>query len=132
MIPTPLTSAQLLNQLQQRITADVKDAWLFPQRRAVAGFLGGGLPVIVGWRPAWSTFPDDGANRLFYDILTECGLENAHLTNVVRAGAARASQTPLISPCMKRSSSANWKSYPVSMLLFPWDKLPTTVSQNCS
>jgi hypothetical protein len=38
----------------------------------------------VSWRPSWSPFPNEGANGLFYEILTEFGLENAHLTNVVK------------------------------------------------
>jgi hypothetical protein len=84
MIPTPLSKAQLLHQLQQRITSEVKDAWMFPQRGAVSGFLGTAPVVIVGWRPTWSPFPNEGANKLFYEILTEFGLENAHLTNVIK------------------------------------------------
>ena len=94
MIPNPLPAAQLLHQLQERITAEVKDAWLFPQRRAVSGFLGGGPIVLVGWRPSFSPFPDDGANRLFYDILTEFGLENAHLTNVVKSRGRKSESDP--------------------------------------
>ena len=94
MIPTPLPPAQLLHQLQQRITTEVKDAWLFPQRRAVSGFLGTGPIVIVGWRPALGSFPDDGANRLFYDILTEYGLENSHLTNVVKSRGGKGEPDP--------------------------------------
>jgi hypothetical protein len=94
MIPTPLPSLQLLQQLQQRITTETKDAWLFPQRRAVSGFLGTGPLVIVGWRPSWSTFPGDGANRLFYDILTEHGLENAHLTNIVKSRGRKGESDP--------------------------------------
>lgn len=82
---TLLPPVERLHQLQQRITSEIKDAWLFPHRRAVSGFLGTGPVVIVGWRPAWSAFPDDGANKLFYDVLTENGLENAHLTNVVKS-----------------------------------------------
>lgn len=94
MIPTPLTAEQLLQQLQQRITTEIKDAWLFPQRRAVTGFFGTGPIVIVGWRPSPSPFPDDGANRLFYDILTEHGLENAHLTNVVKSRGRKSQSDP--------------------------------------
>jgi hypothetical protein len=85
MIPSPLSKAQLLHQLGQRITAEVKDGWLFPQRGAVSGFLGTAEIVIVGWRPSWSPFPNAGANKLFYEILTEFGLENAHLTNVIKS-----------------------------------------------
>jgi len=94
MIPPPLSKAELLHQLQQQITTEVKDAWLFPQRRAVSGFLGTGPVVIVGWRPSWSAFQDDGANKLFYDILTECGLENVHLTNVVKSRGHAGEQDP--------------------------------------
>jgi hypothetical protein len=94
MIPTPLSPAQLLNQLQQRIATEVNDGWLFPQRRAVSGFLGTGPIVLVGWRPSPSPFPDDGANKLFYDILTEFGLENAHLTNVVKSRGRKGELDP--------------------------------------
>jgi hypothetical protein len=94
MIPTPLPPAQLLHQLQQRITTEIKDAWLFPQRRAVGGFLGTGPIVIVGWRPSHSPFTDEGANRLFYDILTEYGLENTHLTNVVKTRGRKGEPDP--------------------------------------
>jgi hypothetical protein len=85
MIPSPLSKAQLLHQLEQRITTEVKDAWLFPQRGVVSGLLGTAPIVIVGWRPSWSPFPNEGANKLFYEILTEFGLENAHLTNVIKS-----------------------------------------------
>jgi len=85
MIPSPLSKVQLLHQLEQRITTEVKDAWLFPQRGAVSGFLGTAPIVIVGWRPSWSPFPNEGANKLFYEILTEFGLENVHLTNVIKS-----------------------------------------------
>ena len=85
MIPSPLSKAQLLHQLQQRITSEVKDAWLFPQRGAVSGFLGTSPIVIVGWRPSWSPFPNEDANKLLYEILIEFGLENAHLTNVIKS-----------------------------------------------
>jgi hypothetical protein len=94
VIPTPLPATQLLHQLQERITTEIKDTWLFPQRRAVSGFLGTGPVVIVGWRPSWSTFPDDGANKLFYDILTELGLENAHLSNVVKSRGRKGESDP--------------------------------------
>jgi len=85
MIPSPLSKAQLLHRLEQRIASEVKDAWLFPQRGAVGGFLGTAPIVIVGWRPSWSSFPDEGANKLFYEFLTEFGLENVHLTNVIKS-----------------------------------------------
>jgi hypothetical protein len=86
MIPTPLTRVELLHKLEQRIAAETTNGWLFPQRRTVKGFYGTGSFVIVGWRPAArSTFPDDGANKLLYDILAEYGLENSHLTNVVKS-----------------------------------------------
>jgi hypothetical protein len=94
MIPTPLPAAQLLYELRQRINTEAKDAWLFPQRRTVGGFLGTGPVVIVGWRPSLSQFPDEGANRLFYDILIEFGLENAHLTNVVKSRGHRGEPDP--------------------------------------
>jgi hypothetical protein len=94
MIPPPDSRAELLHQLQLHISAEIEDAWLFPQRRAVSGFLGTLPIVIVGWRPSPSTFPDDGANRLFYDILTEYGLENAHLTNVVKSRGRKGEPDP--------------------------------------
>jgi len=67
---------------------------LFPQRRAVSGFLGTGPIVIVGWRPSHSPFPDEGANRLFYDILAEHGLENTHLTNVIKSRGRKSEPDP--------------------------------------
>ncbi len=85
MIPTPLSKPQLLHQLERQIAKEVKDYWLFPQRGAVSGFLGTAPIVIVGWRPAWSSFPDEGANKLFYEILSQSGLHNAHLTNFIKS-----------------------------------------------
>ncbi len=85
MIPSPFSKAQLLHQLEQRIASELKDVWLFPQRGAVSGFLGTAPIVIVGWRPSRSPFPNVDANKAFYDILTEFGLENAHLTNVIKS-----------------------------------------------
>lgn len=95
MIPNPLPAPQLLHQLKQHITTEIKDAWLFPQRRVVSGFLGTGPIVIVGWRPSWSPFSDDGANRQFYEILTEHGLEDAHLTNIVKSRGHKGEADPL-------------------------------------
>lgn len=85
MIPAPLSRIQLLHKLEQRINTEVQDPWLFPQRGAVSGFLGTAPIVLVGWRPSWSSFPNEGANKLFYEILTEFGLENAHLTNAIKS-----------------------------------------------
>ena len=95
MIPTPLSPTQMLHRLQEQVISEIKDAWLFPQRRAVSGFLGTGPIVFVGWRPSFSPFADDGANRLFYDILTEFGLENAHLTNVVKSRGQKDEADPV-------------------------------------
>ena len=95
MIPNPLSPAQLLHELKQRIMTEIKDAWLFPQRRVVSGFMGTGPIVIVGWRPSWSLFEDDGANRQFYEILTDHGLENAHLTNIVKSRGRKGESDPL-------------------------------------
>jgi hypothetical protein len=94
MIPSPLPKAQLLHQLEQRIAAEVKDAWLFPQRGAVSGFRGTAPVVIAGRRPAWGSFPNEGANKLFYEILTEFGLANAHLTNVIKSRGNRDDPDP--------------------------------------
>ncbi len=85
MIPSPLSRIQLLHELEQQIKTEVQNPWLFPQRGAVSGFLGTAPIVLVGWRPTWSTFPNEGANKLFYEILTELGLENAHLTNAIKS-----------------------------------------------
>jgi hypothetical protein len=94
VFPSPLSRTELLRQLEQRIIAQFKDAWLFPPRRAVSGFLGTLPVVIVGWRPAWGAFLDDGANKLYYDILTENGLENAHLTNIVKSRGHKGEPDP--------------------------------------
>jgi len=67
MIPSPLSKAQLMHQLEQRIAFEVKDAWLFPQRGAVSGFLGTAPIVMVGWWPSWSPFPNEGGNKLSYE-----------------------------------------------------------------
>ncbi len=81
-LPESPSKQLMLHQLQDRINSVVQNAWFFPQRGTVAGFLGTGPIVIVGRQPAeQSSFPDDGANHLFYEILCEFGLENAHLTD---------------------------------------------------
>ena len=85
MIPPLLPPAELLRQLKTRIESEIENFWLYPARRAVKGFFGTAPITIVGWRPSWSSFPDEGANKLYYDILTGCGLENAHLTNFVKS-----------------------------------------------
>ena len=91
---TPLSRTALLHQEQQRITEEIKDAWLFPPRGQVSGFLGTSDIVIVGWRPSPSSFPDEGANKLFYEILKDEGLENAHLTNVVKCRGSKGDPDP--------------------------------------
>ena len=94
MLPNPPSKHLLLHQLQERIQSTIQDAWFFPQRGTVAGFLGVGPVVIVGRRPAWSTFSDEGENRLFYEILGEFGLENAHLTNFLKSRGKREDPDP--------------------------------------
>jgi hypothetical protein len=94
MIPNPPSKHLLLHQLQERIQSTVQDAWFFPQRGTVAGFLGTGPVVIVGRRPSWGTFSDEGGNHLFYEILCEFGLENAHLTNFLKSRGNRGDPDP--------------------------------------
>ena len=94
MLPNPPSKQLLLHQLQERIQSTVQDAWFFPQRGTITGFLGTGPMVIVGRRPAWSTFADEGANHLFYEILCEFGLENAHLTNFLKSRGRRGDPDP--------------------------------------
>jgi len=58
--------AVLLQKLKEKIESTVDDAWFFPSRGTVKGFMGTGQIVIVGWRPGQGAFAEEGANRLFY------------------------------------------------------------------
>jgi hypothetical protein len=94
VIPDPLSKTQLLQKLRDRIESEIANPWFYPQRGTVAGFLGSGPLIIVGWRPSMSMFPDEGANRLFYEILSEAGLENAHLTNFIKSRGRKGEPDP--------------------------------------
>lgn len=93
MFSNPLPPGLLLRQLQEEIQSTIVDSWLFPQRGTIAGFLGAGPVVIVGRRPGLGDFRDESA-ELFYGILAEFGLENAHLTNFIKSRGKREDPDP--------------------------------------
>jgi hypothetical protein len=95
MIPNPASRVTLLQNLKSEIESNLSDTWLFPSRRGVGGFMGTSSLIIVGRRPAMHDFPDSDANKYFYDILTEYGLENAHLTNYIKTRGGKGEADPL-------------------------------------
>jgi uracil-DNA glycosylase family 4 len=71
-----------LKRLEQEITS-IPDSWLFPSVGKVQGFFGTGPIMFVGERPSTGKYggPSD---RHLYRLLEELGIENSHLTDVIK------------------------------------------------
>ncbi len=84
MLPTHLLS---LPDIAAHIEAQ-SGWWLFPSEPTIRGFLGDGDVFFVGDQPSTSPWPrTDRGRRAFYDGLEAAGLENAHLTDLVKSRA---------------------------------------------
>jgi uracil-DNA glycosylase len=65
-----------------------KEVWFFPHRKKVKGFLGTSDLIIIGLNPSTGAFPNERA-KLLYQALTQAGLTNAHLTDLIKVRAKR-------------------------------------------
>jgi len=72
-----------LEKLRDEILASIPDAWLFPERGRVKGFLGPGPVMLVAERPSTGHFggPSD---YLLYTLLEKYDAADAHLTDVIK------------------------------------------------
>jgi hypothetical protein len=66
------------------------NSWTFPaENDGVDGFAGPGPIFVVGEQPSTSRWPtEDPGRRLLYDSLVACGLEHAHLTDIIKSRGA--------------------------------------------
>ncbi|MGI4791922.1 MAG: uracil-DNA glycosylase family protein [Janthinobacterium lividum] len=77
---------QQLELLRDEIEASMTNAWLFPNREPVQGFLGTGSVMFVGERPSTSNFNCKPA-RFLYSLLEKHRVPDAHLTDVIKTRA---------------------------------------------
>ncbi len=73
-----------LQALREEILATIPDPWLFPAQGKVQGFMGVGPVMFVAERPSTGSFPSPG-DRFLYDILEQYGIEDSHLTDVIKS-----------------------------------------------
>lgn len=81
-----ITKIQQLELLRNDIEASITNAWLFPAREPVQGFLGTGPIMFVGERPSTGSFMDK-QSLLLYSLLEKHGVPNAHLSDVIKTRA---------------------------------------------
>jgi uracil-DNA glycosylase len=79
-----VTKRRELDRLEQEIKEKFPTAWLYPKLGKVQGFSGAGPLMFVGERPSTGTFPSP-SDRRFYRILEELGVEDSHLTDIIKA-----------------------------------------------
>lgn len=60
-----------------------KDVWFYPPYEGVMGYLGTQDIMFVGLNPSCGYFPSR-YDEYFYGVLKENGLQNAHLTDVIK------------------------------------------------
>ena len=72
-----------LEILRAEIETTFTDAWLFPTRGLVQGFLGNGPVMFVAERPSTASFNNKPA-ILLYSLLEKHGVSDAHLTDVIK------------------------------------------------
>jgi len=72
-----------LEALRKEILSTIPNAWLFPTKGKVQGFMGTSPVVFVAERPATGSFRGPG-DRL-YALLEKSGAANSHLTDVIKS-----------------------------------------------
>ena len=73
-----------LEALRREIVDRIPDAWLFPTRGPVFGFLGASPVMLVAERPSTGQF-ESRADKLLYSLLEKLGVPDAHLTDVIKS-----------------------------------------------
>lgn len=86
---------KLKREIEKKFRKGKEDSGLFPERNRMQGFLGVGKFMIIGERPSSATksgenrIPSDRTLNNFYEVLLRLGIEDSHLTDVIK-GRARA------------------------------------------
>jgi hypothetical protein len=84
------SAVQKLQALREEILATIPTPWLYPEVGNVQGFMGVGSVMFVAERPSTGSFPSR-ADRLLYGLLEKYGMEEIHLTDVIKSrGRVRA------------------------------------------
>ncbi|MDQ7841881.1 MAG: hypothetical protein RDU83_12795 [bacterium] len=78
------SAVQQLQALREKILAAIPDPWLFPGVGKVQGFMGVGPVMFVAERPSTGSFPSR-ADRFLYGLLEKYGMENSHLTDIIKS-----------------------------------------------
>jgi uracil-DNA glycosylase len=101
-----IEKAVLLEGLRDRIKADharlkvPSDLWFWPEQEGVMGFLGTARVIVTGSNPSMGRHKTAKTGKhktdnFFYRCLREEGMENAHLTDLVKIRATR-TDVPLL------------------------------------
>ena len=61
-----------------------KTAWFYPEYKGVKGYLGISRIIISAINPSYGQFPGKPV-RLFYDCLDKVGLNNVHITDIIKS-----------------------------------------------
>jgi uracil-DNA glycosylase len=72
-----------LERLAEEISARIPNAWLYPQRGTVQGFLGAGRVMFIGDQPSTGVF-GSAQDLLLYRLLKKYDLADCHLTDLVK------------------------------------------------
>lgn len=75
---------EFLEALGSEIVRTIPNAWLFPHRGPVFGFLGTAPVMLVAERPSTGRF-ESSADKLLYSLLNKLGVPDAHLTDVIKS-----------------------------------------------
>lgn len=83
-----MSKTESLSQLRRNIIEKLcidqwLDVWFFPELDGVKGWRGSAPIMFVGLNPSTGNFPSK-ADRLFYDSLSQNGLSDAHITDLLK------------------------------------------------
>lgn len=59
-------------------------AWFFPEHNGVKGYLGTARLILAAINPSYGQFPSKPVS-FFYDCLSEFGLQNVHITDIIKS-----------------------------------------------
>ncbi len=84
-----MNQAQVLSQLRRAIIEELcvkqwRDVWFFPERDGVKGWCGVAPIMFVGLNPSMGTFPSKADGFLLYKSLSQNGLSDAHITDLLK------------------------------------------------
>jgi len=67
-----------------RMDTQFKTAWFYPEYNGVNGYLGTARLIVAGINPSYGQFPSRPVS-FFYDCLSEYGLHNLHITDIIKS-----------------------------------------------